>query len=56
MNGTRIYSMTMYFNGVKIAEFVPAMRNSDSEVGMYDIVRNQFLTNAGTGTFSYGTL
>ena len=43
-------------NDSKIMELVPAMRDSDSEVGMYDIVGNTFLTNAGSGTFNYGTL
>jgi len=54
--GTRIYAMTLYFNGSKIAEYVPAMRDQDSVVGMYDLVSDSFLTNAGSGTFSYGTL
>lgn len=37
-------------------DYVPAKRNSDGVVGMYDLVSNTFLTNAGTGTFSYGEL
>lgn len=37
-------------------DYVPAMRDSDNEVGMYDLVSNTFLTNAGSGTFNYGTL
>lgn len=43
-------------NGVKQLELVPAMRDSDNEVGMYDLVSNTFLTNIGSGTFNYGTL
>lgn len=35
--------------------FVPAMRNSDSVLGMYDKVSNTFFTNAGTGEFIGGT-
>ena len=43
-------------NGTVTLDLVPAMRDSDSEVGMYDLVNDEFLTNAGSGTFSYGTL
>lgn len=43
-------------NNVLVMDLVPAMRDSDSVVGMYDLANNTFLTNAGTGTFSYGTL
>lgn len=39
-----------------VMDLVPAMRDSDSVVGMYDLVSNTFLTNSGTGTFNYGTL
>lgn len=57
-----------YYGSLRISEFktwrsgslrkhlIPAMRDSDSVVGMYDLVSNTFLTNAGSGTFSYGTL
>lgn len=37
-------------------DLIPAMRDLDSVVGMYDLVSNTFLTNAGSGTFNYGTL
>ena len=33
---------------------IPAKRNSDNVVGMYDTVSGQFFTNAGTGTFIAG--
>ena len=39
---------TLSFNGV------PALRLSDSVVGMYDLVSNTFFTNAGTGSFIAG--
>ena len=38
-----------------LAKFYPAKRNSDSVIGMYDIVRNQFFTNAGAGSFIAGS-
>lgn len=53
-SGTRIYFCEMWLGSTKVMELVPAMRNSDSVVGMYDLVGNQFLTNAGSGSFSYG--
>lgn len=34
---------------------LPCKRLSDNVLGMYDVVRNEFLTNVGTGTFVAGT-
>ena len=33
---------------------IPARRNSDSVLGMYDLVTDTFFTNGGTGTFTAG--
>ena len=41
-------------NGNLIQNFIPARRNSDNVVGMYDSITNQFFTNAGTGAFIAG--
>ena len=41
-------------NSVLICDFVPAIRNSDNVVGMYDLVSNTFFTGTGSGTFSAG--
>ncbi len=41
-------SGTLVFNGI------PARRQFDNVVGMYDTVSGQFFTNAGTGTFVAG--
>ena len=49
-----LYRATIISNGSLIREFVPCIRDSDSVVGLYDIVNDTFYTNAGTGTFSYG--
>ena len=38
-------------NGVKKIELIPAMRNSDGALGVYDTVRGVFLENAGAGSF-----
>ena len=52
----KLWSAKFYSSGNMVMDLVPAMRDSDSVVGMYDIVGNTFLTNAGFGTFNYGTL
>ena len=48
--GIQLYGGTnnLIFNGV------PARRDSDDEIGMYDTVTNTFFTNAGNGTFTAG--
>lgn len=43
-------------NGVLVRTFIPAKRNSDNVVGMYDLVTNTFITNAGTGSFTAGNV
>ena len=50
----RIYSARVTTDGIDTADLVPARRNLDSVVGFYDLVSDTFLTNAGSGTFSYG--
>ena len=37
--------------GEVLRELIPARRNSDNELGLYDIVSDNFFTNSGTGTF-----
>jgi len=41
-------------NGVVVFDGVPVRRNSDSVLGMLDLVSGTFFTNAGTGTFTAG--
>lgn len=41
-------------NGDLICDLVPCYRKSDGMIGMYDIARETFLTNVGTGTFTKG--
>ncbi len=45
----------VFENDVIRAEFVPCYRKSDTEIGLYDIVRRRFFTNAGSGTFRKGS-
>lgn len=49
-----VYGLKFWESGVLTHNFIPAKRNSDGVIGMYDTVSNTFFTNAGTGTFTAG--
>ena len=51
----KLYGAKIY-NGTNslIQNFIPARRNSDGVLGMWDTVTQTFFTNAGTGTFIAG--
>ena len=50
----KIYSFKIYNeNDELISYMIPARRNSDGVLGMYDNVRNTFYTNSGWDTFSF---
>ncbi|MBO7509174.1 MAG: hypothetical protein J6T57_02775 [Alphaproteobacteria bacterium] len=49
-----IYYFKIYDNDVLVRDFIPAQRNSDGELGMYDTISRTFFTNAGTGSFIAG--
>lgn len=48
----RIYGAKIWIGGVLAGEFVPCVRKSDDEPGMYDLVTETFFTNAGNDAFS----
>lgn len=50
----RIETFTIYESGLLEHELVPARRDSDGSVGMYDTVAGAFLANSGTGAFKAG--
>ena len=50
----KVWSCKITQDGVVVRNFIPAKRNSDNEIGMYDIVSDAFFTNSGTGTFIAG--
>lgn len=50
-----LYGLKMWTDGILVRNFVPAKRNSDSVIGLYDSVSHTFFTNAGTGTFTAGS-
>ena len=55
LNG-KLYYLRLYDNNELVRNFVPCYRKSDNEIGVYDIVNNQFYANSGTGTFKMGPL
>lgn len=50
-----VYSCKMYSDNTLIRDFIPCYRNSDNEIGLYDLVTDTFYTNSGTGTFTHGS-
>ena len=52
----KIYSFKMYYENELVRDFIPCYRNSDNEIGLYDLVNNVFYTNKGTGAFTYGSV
>ena len=50
----KLYSFKIVKNNVTQMELIPCYRKSDGEVGLYDIIGQTFLTNAGTGDFVAG--
>lgn len=50
----KLYALNMSTNDNRIIDLVPCYRKSDDEIGMYDLARKRFYTNAGTDTFLKG--
>lgn len=50
----RVYEYEVLINDESVAHLVPVKRRSDGVLGMYDLVNQQFRTNAGTGSFTAG--
>ncbi|MBR6837984.1 MAG: hypothetical protein IKM94_00220 [Alphaproteobacteria bacterium] len=53
-SSSRIFSFNIVQDDVEVINLIPAKRNSDNVVGMYDTVSGRFFTNAGSGTFVAG--
>lgn len=49
---TKLYGAKFYENGAVVSILVPCVRLSDDVAGLYDVVQQQFFTNAGTGSFA----
>lgn len=50
----RLHSLKMWTDGNLVRDLIPAQRNADSTVGLYDTVTNTFFENAGSGVFAFG--
>lgn len=50
----KLYYCNISNGDTAIRKFIPAKRNSDSVIGLYDLVNDVFYTNSGTGTFTAG--
>lgn len=50
----RFYRCSIKKNDVLVFNAYPVIRESDSAIGIYDFVSNQFLTNQGSGSFTAG--
>ena len=46
-----VYDFKISENNVLLHHYIPCYRNSDNEMGLYDIINDTFYSNAGTGTF-----
>lgn len=51
----KLYELKIYDDNILIRDFIPCYRKLDNEIGLYDLVNNQFYTNQGTGVFLMGT-
>lgn len=54
-SSAKMYSCKIINDNSVVRDYIPAKRNSDSVVGLYDLVSKTFFTNAGTGTFTAGS-
>ena len=50
----KLYKFEIYKNDTILRNFIPARRNSDGEIGLYDTVTNAFFTNSGYDAFIAG--
>ena len=48
----KVYYFRLYSSGEIVLNLLPAKRNSDNKIGMYDTVSGTFFENAGTGVFT----
>ena len=53
-SGNKVYYAKMHMGGALVMNYIPARRNSDNVVGMWDTVTQTFFTNSGSGTFTAG--
>ena len=50
----KLYYFKIKENGCSVMEMIPCYRKADGVIGVYDILNQEFYTNAGTGEFLKG--
>ena len=50
----KVYYCKIWDNGTLVRDFIPARRNSDNAIGMYDLANSSFYANAGSDAFAAG--
>lgn len=50
----KLYSAKIYEGSTLVRHYIPARRQSDNALGLYDILTNTFYANSGSGTFTSG--
>ena len=50
----RYYGLKVYQNNILTHDFVPAKRNADGAIGLFETISQQFYSKLGTGDFLYG--
>ena len=50
----KLYSAKIYEGSTLVRHYIPARRQSDNALGLYDILTNTFCANSGSGTFVSG--
>lgn len=51
----KLYEAKIYVDDILVRNYIPAMRDSDNTVGLYDTVTKTFYTNLGAGAFVAST-
>ena len=50
----KLFSCNIYNNGILERKFIPCTRTSDNTIGLYDLAKDKFYENKGTGVFIGG--
>lgn len=51
----RLYYCKIFEDGTLVRHFIPCYRNSDNEIGLYDVVNDVFYTKQGSDSFTKGS-
>lgn len=55
LTSIKLYSAKIYEGSTLVHYYIPARRQSDDALGLYDILTNTFCANSGSGTFTSGS-